>query len=66
MANIATDVFMLVSFYQWTALHIAARDGRDYIAECLVKKGANVNIQDENGVNVPVLVMYILADLSLS
>ena len=54
MANVATDVFMLVSFYQWTALHIAARDGRDYIAECLVK--ANVNIQDENGVSVPVLV----------
>ena len=65
MANIATDTYLF--FYQRTALHIAAREGRDYIAECLVNKEANVNIQDENGVSVTVLVMYIsTADLSLS
>ena len=43
--------------YQWTALHIVARDGRDHTAEYLVDKGASVNIQDKNGVSVTVLVI---------
>ena len=40
------DVFL--SFIQHTALHNAARDGRDYTAECLVKKGANVNVENKD------------------
>ena len=53
---------MFLSFYQRTALHIAARDGHDYIAECLVKKGANVNVEDNDGVSVTIVVMiaYLL------
>ena len=43
--------------YQWTALHIAARDGRDHTAKCLVDKEASVNIQDKNGVSVTVIVI---------
>ena len=39
--------------YQWTPLHVAASKGRDYTVECLVKKGANVNIKDKTGVSEP-------------
>ena len=49
MAIIAT---LLVTFsYQKTPLHVAASKGRDYTVECLVKKGADMNIKDKNGVS---------------
>ena len=38
--------------YQKTPLHVAASKGRDYTVECLVKKGADMNIKDLNGVSM--------------
>ena len=38
--------------YQQTPLHVATSKGRDYTVEYLVKKGADKNIKDKNGVNV--------------
>ena len=50
MVIIAT---VLVTFsYQQTPLHVAASSGHDYTVECLVMKGANMNIKDKNGVSV--------------
>ena len=37
--------------YQQTPLHVAASKGRDYTVENLVKKGADMNIKDKNGVS---------------
>ena len=38
--------------YQQTLLHIAAREGQEITVKCLVKKGADINIEDNNGVGV--------------
>ena len=38
--------------YQQTPLHVAASKGRDYTVECLIKKGADMNIKDMNGVSM--------------
>ena len=43
-------------FFQWTPLHVAAKEGHDYTVECLVKKGAQINTQDKNGVRLSVYV----------
>ena len=40
---------IIVSSYQRTALHLAAREGRDDTVEYLVKQGANIT-KDKNGV----------------
>ena len=37
--------------HQQTPLHVAANKGHDYTVECLVKKGANINIKDKKGVS---------------
>ena len=37
--------------YQQTALHVAAKKGHDYSVECLVNKGADMNIKDKSGVS---------------
>ena len=39
---------------QHTPLHLAASQGRDYTVECLVKRGADMNIKDKTGVRVKV------------
>ena len=52
MAIFAT--FLVTFSYQQTPLHVAARKGRDYTVECIVKKGADMNIRDKNGVSVKV------------
>ena len=44
---IATAVFL----HQHTPLHIAAGKGFTRIAECLVKKGAEISMQDNDGVS---------------
>ena len=49
MAIIAT--FLVTFSYQQTPLHVAASKGRDYTVKCLVKKGADTNIKDRNGVS---------------
>jgi len=51
MCIIANTSLKSVTFsYQQTALHVAASKGHDYTVECLVKKGAAINIKDKKGV----------------
>ena len=50
------------SLYQQTALHIAARKGRDYTVKCLVEQGANIIIRDKDGVGVTALAVLFYAD----
>ena len=45
--------------YQQTPLHVAASRGHDYTVECLVKKGADMNIKDESGVCETILLMIV-------
>ena len=45
------------SLSQQTALHIAAREGHERTVEYLVSKGADINIQDNNGVCMTILLM---------
>ena len=42
--------FVVSISYQQTPLHVAASHGRDYTVECLVKKGADMNIKYKSGV----------------
>ena len=52
--DIILTMFLLINelffLYQWTPLHVAASKDRDYTVQCLVKKGADISIKDENGV----------------
>ena len=53
MSIIANTYLNFVTFsYQQTPLHVAASKGRDYTVECLVEKGADMNIKDKNGASV--------------
>lgn len=54
LATIVTAVFNYVtSFYQRTALHIAARKGQKYTVIALIEKGgASINVKDKSGVSV--------------
>ena len=40
------------SFYQWTPLHIAAKEGNVLIVKLLVKAGTGINIRSDDGVSV--------------
>ena len=57
MAIIAT--LHVNSSYQQTPLHVAASHGHDYTVECLVKKGADINIKNETGVREAILLMIV-------
>ena len=51
-------VLQFVTFsYQQTPLHISASKGLDYTVEWLVKKGAEMDIKDNNGVYETILLM---------
>ena len=50
--NVYHCKYFLTFSYQQTPLHVAASRGRDYTVECLVRKGADKNMKDKNGVNV--------------
>ena len=52
-----TETLLVTFSYQQTPLHVAASNGRDYTVECLVKKGAYINIKDKNGVCETKVVM---------
>ena len=39
------------SLKQWTPLHIAAREGHMNTVELLINNGADINIQDTDGVS---------------
>ena len=54
-----TATFFVTFSYQQTPLHVAASKGRDYTGECLVKKGADINIKDKNGVCVTILLIIV-------
>lgn len=41
-----------LSLHQSTPLHVAARRGHANIVKCLVDKGANINIKDDDGVSI--------------
>ena len=48
-----------------TPLHLAAETGRIKIIKYLVEQGADINIQDDNGVSIlrpytPVLLKYLI------
>ena len=48
-----------------TPLHLAAETGRIKIIKYLVEQGADINIQDDNGVSIlwlyiPVLLEYLI------
>ena len=52
MSIIAKHFLEFVTFSsQQTPLHVAASNGREYTVECLVRKGADMNIKDKNGVS---------------
>ena len=46
-----TNISTTLCFFQRTPLHAAAKKGRDDTVKCLVGKGADINLQDHNGVN---------------
>ena len=53
MSIIGNTSLKFVTFsYQQTPLHVAAKNGHDYTVECLVKKGADINIKDKKGASV--------------
>ena len=41
----------MFSFYQQTALHIAARDGQERTVQCIFKGEPDIGIKDNNGVS---------------
>ena len=52
MSIIANTSLKFVTFsYQQTPLHVAASKGHDYSVECLVNKGADMDIKDKKGVS---------------
>ena len=53
------ETFLVSVSYQQTPLHVAASNGRDYTAECLVKKGADINMKDKTGVRETILLMIV-------
>ena len=57
MAIIAT--FLFTFSYQHTPLHVAASNHHDYTVECLVKRGADMNIKNETGVHETILLMIV-------
>ena len=56
LINISSNVLLLS--YQQTPLHVAATKGHDYTVECLVKKGADMDIKDKAGVSMTILLNY--------
>ena len=56
LLQLVTCMLFLYFHDQWTALHAAAAKGRDYTVECLVKRGAKVDIKDKYGVCVTILL----------
>ena len=53
-----TTLKVALFFNQWTPLHAAADNGCDYTVECLLKRGANINMKDKAGVSMTILLNY--------
>ena len=57
--------YFLLFLHQWTPLHVAADKGRcEYILGYLVDNGADINIEDNKGVNRLLRVGRIDLDLT--
>ena len=51
------DMYKCLSLHQMTPLHVAAEKGESLdIVEYLIRKGADINIKDENGVSKTILL----------
>ena len=50
MCRKSVDFWVNFSYHQMTALHVAASAGRLKIVDCLVDKGADIDIQNDEGV----------------
>ena len=44
--------YLLPSLYQWTPVYMAAEGGNIEIVRCLIDKGADINVKDNNGVSI--------------
>ena len=53
---LSTVLQLLFSLYQRTPLHIASKEGYRYTTECLVDKGADINMKDDDGVSVTTIL----------
>ena len=49
-------IFFFCFLYQQTPLHNATKEGHEYTVDSLVKKGANIDIQDKAGVSMTTLL----------
>ena len=45
------EICSLLSPHQLTPLHLAADNGHTDTVQCLIEKGADVNIKDDDGVS---------------
>ena len=50
------SVFFFCFLYQQTPLHNATKEGHEYTVDSLVKKGANIDVQDKAGVSMTTLL----------
>ena len=58
-----TSIFSVFKFvfylYQRTPLYVAARKGNYRIVKCLLDKGAGINIKDNAGASVTMLLLLV-------
>ena len=52
-----------LSFHQRTPIHLAAESGCIKVVKYLVNQGADINIQDENGVIIYVTIHTIASNI---
>ena len=45
-----------IGLFQQTPLHIAVREGYKHTVDCLVTKGANINIKDNDAVSEAIIL----------
>ena len=53
------ETYFVPISYQQTPLHLAASNAHDYTVECLVERGADINIKDKSGVCETVLITIV-------
>lgn len=59
MLNHYMFLILMLSLYQCTPLHVTAHNGHDFTVDCLVMKGADVNIKNKNGVSMHYLISTV-------
>ena len=58
-------IYCLKICYQWTALHIAVREGGEHTVKCIVGDEADVNIKGSEGVSICDLVYLLKVDYNV-